>query len=102
MIEAFDNFAIENRFTRRISFINAGPEDTMLTFRDSKHKVTQNSAQHKVNDFLKHRANKVDKADMCMISVTMKMYQLRWLLRDGGTFLDFVEILNMNDNLQVL
>ena len=98
---------LETEYTKSIESLKISNEDKMVTFRDSKFKMSKERCQKRVDgddddeevkDKDKNKASKKseteDSGEKMINSVLVRMMPINWLIRNDKSFLDLVPIID--------
>ena len=90
-MRAFDNILTETPYTRQIQTLAIPGEENLITFWESRSKMTEKICQSNIQKKFKEQ-------EMVLNQVCVKMMRIDWLQQEAHQFLDLVEILSeMND-----
>ena len=101
VVTSLDKILTETIYTKRILTLSTIRDVKLLTFKDSRFKLSPEQCQDYVEHNLKFY-KKLDVEDMLLSSVNVRQMNLRWLTRNKCNFLDLVQILNETKNIAVL
>lgn len=96
---------LETEYTKSIESLKISNEDKMVTFRDSKFKMSKERCQSKVdgddddeegkdNNKDSKKSETEDSGEKMINTVLVRMMPINWLIRNDKSFLDLVPIID--------